>query len=297
MPATEKSEMDVPELVRAPFGAPTEAVAQLVERDGGVILTGVISPADVEAINSELDPYFSEVNKGNFSDGDKNWLAEFFGGKTKRLVHCVKFSKTLREAFLNNVTLKEYISATLPGADGTHTMYSSQAIEIHPGEKAQELHRDGGGLGSFLGAGGPAGANLLTNTLLALCNVTEELGATRVIPKSNHWSDFSQIGTQDQTIGACLNEGDVLLINGKVLHGGGSNRTKDRKRRVLSTAFAPGIIIGEEAWPHVLTREEVEGYPVEVQRLLGFRSISYRGENPGFLWRANARPLEEYLGI
>lgn len=284
-------------LRRVRFGAPAEEVAEIVERDGGVVLTGALSAAQVAAINAELDPEFGRLPGGNFSDGDQTFVADFMGHKTKRLAHCVKFSRTLREAFYDQPIIPEYLAAMMPGAMGSHTMYASHGIEIYPGEQPQQLHRDGGGLMEIFGVAGPDGPNLQVNFLLALTEVTEEMGATRVIPGSNHWGSYDAPGTQAQTIPATMSPGDVLCISGKVLHGGGANVTKDRARRVLSTAFSPGIILGEEAWPHVISVEEARSYPKRVQGYLGFRSISYRGEQPGFLWRAHTRPLEEHLSL
>lgn len=285
------------EIERIPFGSPAQEVARIVQRDGGVILTGALTREVVDAINQDIDAQFGALPQGNFGDGDRNFLADFFGRKTKRLTHCLKYSKTLRETFLNRDEIPEYLAATMPGPIGAHTMYSSHAIEIHPGETAQDLHRDGSGLMETLCIEGPAGANIQVNFLLALTEVTEEMGATRVIPGSNHWEDFKAPGSQEETIPATMNPGDVLMISGKVLHGGGANLTKDRPRRVLSTAFSPGIILGEEAWPYAIPLDEARTYPPRIQAYLGFRSISYKGEQPGFLWRVDTRPLEEYLGL
>ncbi|WP_374656775.1 phytanoyl-CoA dioxygenase family protein [Phenylobacterium sp.] len=282
---------------RLPFGAPAEEVAAVVELEGGVILTAALSAAEVAAINADLDREFDRLAGGNFSDGGQTFVGDFMGHKTKRLAHCVKYSRTLREAFYDAPIIREYLAAMMPGPAGSHTMYASHGIEIYPGERPQELHRDGGGLMEVLGVGGPGGPNLQVNFLLALTDVTEEMGATRVIPGSNHWESYETPGEQSQTIPATMFPGDVLCISGKVLHGGGANVTKDRRRRVLSTAFSPGIILGEEAWPHVITADEARTYPQRLQSYLGFRSISYKGEQPGFLWRAHTRPLEEHLAL
>lgn len=284
-------------LQRVPFGTEPAEVGAIVERDGGVILTGALTRGEVDAINHELDEEFGRLTPGNLGDGEDNFIKDFMGWKTKRLMHCVKLSETLRNSFYCKDILPHYIASVMPGNAGTHTMYSSQAIEIYPGEKVQQLHRDGGGLMEIVGEASCESVNLQVNFLIALTEVTEEMGATRVIPGSNHWASYETPGEQEQTIPATMDPGDVLMISGKVLHGGGANRTADRPRRVLSTAFSPGIILGEEAWPHVISVGEAKSYAPRIQRFLGFRSVSFRGETPGFLWRVEAKPLEEFLGL
>jgi hypothetical protein len=284
-------------LQRIPFGSSAADVARVLERDGGVILTEAITRDEVAAINRDLDPYFEQLSTGNFDDGSGSFIANFYGHTTKRLLHCVKLSKTLRDRFYNRDVLAEYLSATISGPPGSYTMVSSQGIEIHPGEKAQELHRDGGSLMEIFGIANPRGNNLLVNALIALTDVTEEMGATRVIPGSNLWDDYARKGTHEQTIPATLNAGDVLFISGKILHGGGANVTKDRPRRVLSSGFSLGVLLGEEAWPHAISVDEVRTYPERLQAYLGFHSISLKGERPGFLWRVQSRPLEQHLGL
>jgi hypothetical protein len=279
------------QLKRIPFGTDPAEVIAVVERDGGIILTGALTSEQVGAVNDELDGVglTSYQQAGIFDEND-------WGGKTLRLVHSLKYSKTLRETFCDSPILASYLAAALPGPKGHYGMIASHAIEIHPGETAQELHRDGLMYMKTLGIDSAAGANIVVNFLVALTEVTEEMGATRVIPGSGHWTDYDAPGAQEQTVAATMNPGDALFINGKVLHGGGAN-TADRARRVISTGFAPGFLAGEEAWPHVISVEEAQDYPPRVQQYLGFRSISCGGEEPGFLQRAHGKPLEEFLHL
>lgn len=280
-----------------PFGAPAAEVTEIIARDGGVILTGVLTREQVDQVNKDLDPHFDAIGQGNFGKGEENFLADFMGHKTKRMVHCIRYSKTFREAMMGSPMVAEYIAGLVPGAPGAHSMGSSQGIEIQPGEKEQVLHRDATTHLELLQRSGPDGPEILVNMLLALTDITEEMGATRVIPGSHLWEDFSVPGNPADTIPALLNAGDVLFISGRTLHGGGANSTTDRKRRIISTAFNIPFFMGEEAWPFAIPLEEVRTYPKQVQAFLGFRSVSFAGEQPGFLWRVDMNPLEEVLGL
>lgn len=284
-------------LARIPFGASAEEVSALVARDGGVILTGALTPSEVDAVNRDLDAVMGPMPQGNFASGEDNYLPDFMGAHTKRLQHCVKYSATYRDRLLASETLADYVAALVPGRPGTHSLFSTQAIEIHPGETAQVLHRDGGGFMERLGLSRPDSTELVINSLLALTDVTEEMGATRVVPGSHLWPDFSQRPDPDASVPALLRAGDLLLFSGKLLHGGGANVTKDRSRRVVASAWSLSFLTPEEAWPFVLSVDEVRTYPRRLQAYLGFHSFTYRDEEPGFLWRVDNKPLEQHLGL
>jgi ectoine hydroxylase-related dioxygenase (phytanoyl-CoA dioxygenase family) len=284
-------------LERVPFGSEVTEVLAAIARAGGVILTGALTREQVAAVNRELDAQMGAIPQGNFGKGEGNYLADFMGDRTKRLVHCVRYSQTYREVLLGSPILAKYVEGLVSGKAGCHSLISSHAIEIYPGEKAQPLHRDGNTHMRMLQMYRADSPELLVNTILALVDVTEEMGATRVIPGSHLWSDFAIEGKPEQAIPVPLKAGDVLLFSGKLLHGGGANATRDRPRRVLSTGFAIPFFMGEEAWPFAIPLEEVRTYPKQVQSFLGFRSVSCKGEEPGFLWRLKARPLEVELGL
>lgn len=293
----------VSELERVAFGTPFEIVKEIADRDGGLILTKVLDEDQVAAINEELAADIAETEIGRFGkavaavtkrDGKAD---QYTGGLTRHVQHCYKRSRTYREAFLANPLLAEYLSIFMPWKPGTHSVYSSIVIEIHPGERAQDLHRDGEGYFGPLGLNNANSVCYLVNSILALRDVTEEMGATRIIPGSHKWPDFSHFGSPELTTSAAMQAGDMLLYNGKVLHGGGANFTKDQARRVLATAFSFPFVMGEEAWPFSVSVDDVRSYPKQVQSMLGFRSKCPRGEERGFFWRVDTQPLEDFLNL
>jgi ectoine hydroxylase-related dioxygenase (phytanoyl-CoA dioxygenase family) len=291
-----------PGLKRLKFGSSVDDLKEILDQDGGLILTEVLTREEVDAVNADLEPELSKLAPGNFGSEvsaitmrSKVDEASYSGSRTKHLQHCYKRSRTYREKVLANHMLAQYLSTLLPTRCGTHSLYASVVIEIFPGEKAQGLHRDGETIFGPLGLNNASSVCYLVNCLLALSDVTEEMGATRFIPGSHRWGDYSNFGSQAETIPAVMKAGDMLFYNGKVLHGGGENRTTDRPRRVLASAFSFPFVMGEEAWPFTISAEEVQTYPKQVQALIGFRSKSHHGEDPGLFWRVDTLPLERHL--
>lgn len=84
---------------------------------------------------------------------------------------------------------------------GAYWLNTAQVIDIGPGNKAQPLHRDLENNYPFVTMG-PSGPEAANNFLIALTDFTEENGATRVIPGSHLWPDFTNKGTPEMTIPA-----------------------------------------------------------------------------------------------
>ncbi|MEU1525535.1 phytanoyl-CoA dioxygenase family protein [Nocardia rhamnosiphila] len=267
-------------------------IREIVDRDGGVIIEGLLTADQVARFNAQI-----EGPLGALSPGGKHELEivnEFHGANTKRLTNLVTHSQVFRDEVIDNDLVHALCEAIFLEESGTFWMTTAQVIEIGPGNRAQMLHRDLENWFPFVGMG-PAGPEVTLNFLIALTDFTEEKGATRVIPGSNHWPDFQDRGTPDQTVPATMNAGDALFFSGKTVHGGGANVTTDQYRRGLAFAFNPGYLVGEEAYPFLVDREVVRTLPERVQRILGFRS-QYPLGSPG-LWQVDYRELGEYLGL
>ncbi|MGB3697552.1 MAG: phytanoyl-CoA dioxygenase family protein [Gordonia sp. (in: high G+C Gram-positive bacteria)] len=280
------------ELQRVPSTTPAADILAIVARDGGVVIEGMLSADQVARFNSEIDPSVAALAAG--STHENELVQEFHGVNTKRLTNLVNRSDVFRDEIIDLDLVHELCDARFLNESGTYWMTTAQVIEIGPGNRAQMLHRDLENWYPFVGMG-PAGPEITLNFLIALTDFTEDNGATRVIPGSHLWSDFEDRGTPEQTIPATMKAGDALFISGKTVHGGGANLTSDEYRRGVSFAFNPGYLVGEEAYPFLVSREVAATLPERVQRILGFRS-QYPLGSPG-LWQVDYSELADYLGL
>jgi ectoine hydroxylase-related dioxygenase (phytanoyl-CoA dioxygenase family) len=273
-----------------PNDASVDEILRIVDEDGGVIITQLLTQDQVRRFNADIEPAMQSTTPGA-KHADEG-IAGFHGSNTKRLTNLITYSKTFREEIIEHNLVHALADAVFNEESGSYWMTTAQVIEIGPGNEAQPLHRDLENNYPFV-AMGPAGPQVMINFLIALTDFTEENGATRVIPGSNKWSDYEDRGTPEMTIPAEMASGDVLFINGKVAHGGGQNHTTDVYRRGVAFALQPGFLTPEEAYPFIVDRELARSLSPRLQRLIGFRS-QYPTGSPG-LWQVDYAELAEYL--
>ncbi|MGW0813023.1 phytanoyl-CoA dioxygenase family protein [Streptomyces viridiviolaceus] len=269
-----------------------EEILKIVARDGGVIIKDFLTQDQVDRFNAEIEAPLQALRPG--STHENEIVAEFHGRNTKRLTNLVTHSPTFRSEVIDHPLVHEISDRVFLEESGTYWMTTAQVIEIGPNSAGQMLHRDLENWFPFIGMG-PKGPEITINFLVALTDFTEENGATRVIPGSNHWSDFEDRGTPEQTIPAVMNAGDALFISGKTAHGGGANQTGDQYRRGLAFTFNAGYLTGEEAYPFLVDMEIAKQLSPRVQRVLGFRS-QYPTGSPG-LWQVDYADVADYLKL
>ena len=187
-----------------------EELLPILDRDAAVVLENAMTPTQVDAILSELEP---------FIDGTAPFEDDFVGRHTTRTGGLVSRSKTAREAVLHHTVL-ETVSSFLGRHAENFQLNLTQIMRILPGQTAQLLHRDRYLWSREL----PRAIEPMLNSMWALTEFTEENGATRVIPGSQQW-DWDRTALQEETIAAEMPVGAVLLYTGSVIHGGGENRS------------------------------------------------------------------------
>jgi ectoine hydroxylase-related dioxygenase (phytanoyl-CoA dioxygenase family) len=283
---------DVASLQSVPRDTPVAEILEIVARDGGVIIKNFLTRDQIDRFNADVDPAMENLRPG--STHENEIIQMFHGSNTERLTNLVTLSPTFRNEIIDHDLVHSLCDETFLEESGTYWMTTAQVIEIGPGNDAQMLHRDLENWYPFvqLGKNGP---EAILNFLIAFTDFTEENGATRVIPGSNHWDDFEDRGTPEDTVPAVMNAGDALFFSGKVVHGGGANKTANEYRRAVAFAFNPGFLTGEEAYPFLVDMEIAKTLSPRVQRMLGFRS-QYPTGSAG-LWQVDYAELGEYLGL
>ncbi|MEV6793593.1 phytanoyl-CoA dioxygenase family protein [Streptomyces sp. NPDC051320] len=271
---------------------PIEEILAIVARDGGVVLKNFLSRDQIDRFNADVEPAMQVLRPG--STHDDEFMEAFHGTNTKRLTNLVTLSPTFRNEIIDHPLVHDLSDEVFVAESGTYWMTTAQVIEIGPGNDAQPLHRDLENWYPFV-ALGKNGPEAVVNFLVALTDFTEENGATRVIPRSNHWDDFEDRGAPEDTIPAVMVAGDALFFSGKTVHGGGANRTSGEYRRAVSFALNLGFLTGEEAYPFLVDLDLAKTLSPRVQRMLGFRS--QYPSNGAALWQVDYAELGDYLGL
>jgi hypothetical protein len=203
--------------------AGTQAILEVIESDGGVILENVISEDEISNIKQELAPYLQVGEMGR---------DDFTGQNTQRIGALLARSPACGTLALNpivNDTAKHFLA---PFCDD-YQLHFTSAVTIGPGESAQILHRDRGIWGGYL----PRRIEPLLSTIWAMTEFTKENGATCVVPGSQSW-DKTREAKADEIAYAEMTPGSVLLYTGTVLHGGGANVTPSETRMGVFLHYA-----------------------------------------------------------
>lgn len=282
-------------LQRIDAAAPLTQLLAAYEDDGGVIVERLFETQLIDGLRTDLLRAAQDFAPGAASQG----LGE--DGKLFTGAHTIRFSSLGKHSdayfdLLDHRTLAALADAVLLGVCGSYWVNTGQAMFIGPGEPAQMLHRDCDNWSTFCAVLWPDAPEITMSAMIALEETTDTNGATRVIAGSHRWPRHRDRGTPEQTVPAELRPGDALIYSGKVVHGGGANRTDGEWRRALHLSFLAGWLVPEEASALDYAEGELSGRSARVQRLLGHRSYDPRPHYGGGLWLRNVNKLEDPTG-
>jgi len=245
-------------LTRLPATADPAEVQAIVASEGALILENVLAAEPLERVLREIRPYVDATKPGRDA---------FSGHQTTRTGALVARSPACRELVMNPTIVTAARGFLSPWCERIQ-LHLTQVIAIGPGQPAQQIHRDRWAWGTHL-----QGLEPQFNTIWALTDFREENGATRVVPGSLSWPDNRRPKPEEIQY-AEMSRGSVLVYSGSVFHGGGENRT-DEKRLGLNLTYTLGWLRQEENQYLSCPPEIARSLDPELQQLLGYTMGSY----------------------
>ena len=233
-----------------------DEVTAALFNDGGVIIESLADKSVIDKISKELRPHFDE--QGHRFQNDFN------GHKTLRLGGILGISTTSAELIAHPYVMKIADAILLPHCEN-YRIGSCTAIEIHPGEKAQTLHRDDDFYPIPI-----HGIEFQISAMWAMDDFTFENGATRVLPKQDSQNP-TENGSSADIVQAVMPKGSVLFYLGSTIHGGGAN-TSQAPRKGLINTYSLGWLRQEENHYLTIPREIADAHPEHVRRLMGYQT-------------------------
>lgn len=240
--------------------ATTDAIIDVLERDGAVIIDGLMASDEVQRLNDDLAPFLSKEVYGR---------DEFTGYKTQRIGALVARSQACQSVAVNPLMLASARQYLAPFCDDIQLHFTS-AVAIAPGESTQILHRDRGIWGGYL----PRRVEPLFSTIWAITSFTQENGATQVVPGSHQW-DKDRLPEAHEIAYAEMAPGSVLCYTGTVLHGGGANATTDEVRTGVFMHYALSWLRQEENQYLSCPPNHASKLSPELRALIGYAKGGY----------------------
>jgi ectoine hydroxylase-related dioxygenase (phytanoyl-CoA dioxygenase family) len=242
-----------------PATCTAEDVAAVLADDACVVVDELVGHDVVDTVLDELEPWLQATSHGT---------DEFSGHATRRTGALIARSPASRDLVTHPLVL-DTTKVVLAHARNFQ-LHLTQAIAIGPGETAQYIHRDQWAFDHFPF---PPGYEVQCNTIWAMTDFTEENGATRVIPGSNHFDDGLQLAQAD-TEPAEMAKGSVLVYTGSLYHGGGANRS-DMVRIGVNITYDLAWLRQEENQYLSVPPEVARELPVPLLRLMGYARGAY----------------------
>ncbi len=199
-------------LTKIPATAPTSDILAILERDGGLILTDLVSPQDISAVNAEVEPYIQKAKAETHDAYDlcpqQTIMVPGVVGKSPTMAKIAEFSVIDK---LRTLTLAKKCTATWEDRTEEFTigplLNSSLTYHISHGGPRQRLHRDDMIHGIYHSGEYSLANETMLGFMIAGSKTTRANGATMAIPGSHKW-DHARVPRTDEVCFA--GESDLL---------------------------------------------------------------------------------------
>jgi ectoine hydroxylase-related dioxygenase (phytanoyl-CoA dioxygenase family) len=266
--------------------APVDQIVGALDADGAVIVHGLLPPAVVQAINTEVDPYVEAA------DPDMRHLnpgVQFFHAQTRHVSGLAGKSPTFATEVMIHPLLMSLCATILGPSCARYQLNLAHLLERLPGAPDQFWHQDEL-VWNLVPEPKP---ELQLASVIALVDFTAENGATRVFPGSNHW-EAGRYPVDEQPEIAEMPAGSAILYLGSTFHGGGAH-TGTEPRRGVHLSYTLGWLRTEENNYLAVPPEVACKLPRECQEVLGYAVHDAIERGGGYLGMLDMRdPIEMF---
>ena len=271
--------------------APLDHIITALDDDGAVVIDEMLDAALLARFRHDMEVAASTFEAGSRSGQEA--VQHFWGDVTKRFTRLAARSSAFIDILLHP-TLLGVADALLLANCSSYWMNTGQMMIIGPGEAAQVVHRDAD---NWRTMNRPDGFEVTVSCMFAITEFTQEVGATRVVPGSNRWPDFTRRPEPAEITTAEMKPGSGMIYTGRTIHGAGGNVTDDQWRFGFHLSYVLGWLTPEEAAPLGVDWNAVAEMPERAQQLLGWRCYSAGGQDSTRLWTVDYEDVPVGLGL
>ena len=259
------------QITTLPSNSSTDDIIEVLEKDGAAIVDDFVSQEWLSEFNSAIQTSIDNYKPFDYGEPEAE---EFLGRQTVRLNGLIRKAPNYIDLITDDRLLTIMDHFLTPNC-GQYRLNSSEIIEIHGGETAQELHWDDVIWPAHFWA---PDLLLQFNVMIAATDFTESNGATLVVPGSHKWDHSERQPKQNEITQAVMKAGSAVFIPGKTLHGGGNN-TDGIKRRAIVASYVLGWLRTQENHFLHTSIDEAMKWPERVRQLLGYDLYAHYDEN------------------
>jgi len=271
-------------ITRFTANAEPDAVFAAIERDGVVIVEGLLTEDVVQRVNDDVeaavaaaDPHESFFNPV---------MTAFHGLETKQVAGMPGLSRTFATDVMCHPMLLQLCDRILLPSCSRYQLNLGHLLQRGPGAEDQWLHRD-----ELVWSDVPwPHPQLQVASVIAFVDFTRDNGATRVVPGSHVAPDrglpaleqMQEPVAPEQLAYAEMPAGSAVIYLGGTIHSGGANTT-DRPRRGAHLSYCLGWLRTEENNYLSIPPSYVKTLPRLSQELLGYSVHDSIARGGGYL--------------
>jgi ectoine hydroxylase-related dioxygenase (phytanoyl-CoA dioxygenase family) len=261
-----------PTIERFAITAEPDAIHAALDRDGVVIVEGLLPLAVVDRVNDEVE---AAVEAADPDETLFNPIMQaFHGPRTKQVAGMPGISRAFATDVMCHPLLLAICDRVLLPSCARYQLNLGHLLQRGPGAEEQWLHRDEA-VWSDVPRPHP---ELQLATVIAFVDFTRDNGATRVVPGSHRWPDRQLLPAEqiayhqpepEQIAYAEMSAGSAVIYSGGTIHAGGANCTAI-PRRGAHLSYCLGWLRTEEN-NYLSTPPAIAAtLPRRAQELLGY---------------------------